>query len=226
MMSQDYQDEYEVLLSRISRLCGVGPEVPADVCAHWPMHTQKYTGRLLVVGQALNGWMAWAAICGLADQTLRADLLARTRSTSESSNAWEWMRPQVFSRPFWRIAQLAMGSMNLELEQIAWSNLAKISPGRGNPTGALLSEQHVQGGQLLRMELSELDPSTVLILSGRGYLDPFLDGAGIRPGWAGRDGALHFDGQVEGRRWIVVSHPGTFVYRFKATAQAVSRALG
>ena len=119
-----------------------------------------------------------------------------------------------------------MDSMNLELEQIAWSNLAKISPGRGTPKGALLSEQHVQGGELLKMELSELDPSTVLILSARGYLDPFLDGAGIRPGWAGRDGALHFDGQVEGRRWIVVSHPGTFVYRFKATAQAVSRALG
>ena len=227
MLSQDYQDEYDALLSRISRLCGGGPEVPTDVCAHWPMHTQKYTGRLLVVGQALNGWMVMATTCSLADEVVRADTLARTRSTSESSNAWDWMWPAPWGRPFWRIAQLAMDSMNLELEQIAWSNLAKISPARGkNPKGALLSEQHVQGGQLLKKELSELDPATVLILSARGYLDPFLDGAGIRPDWAGREGALHFDGQVEGRRWVVVSHPSTWAYKFNATARAVSKALG
>lgn len=103
-----------------------------------------------------------------------------------------------------------MTHFQLDLDEVAWSNLAKIAPARGgNPWGALLGAQHELGGQLLRREVRELDPELVLVVSGRGYLEPFLTGAGLSPAWS-RAGARQFDGQLDGRRWLVVNHPGTF----------------
>lgn len=135
------------------------------------------------------------------------------------------MRPRVWSRPFWKLARVAMDGMGLELDEIGWSNLAKVAPAAGrNPGGELLWRQHRLGGELLRLEVEELDPEIVLVVSGRGYAEPFITGAGLAPAWS-RRGALQFDGRLDGRRWIVVSHPGTFAHRYEASRGAVLDAL-
>jgi hypothetical protein len=77
---------------------------------------------------------------------------------------------------------------------------------------------------MLRLEVAELDPEIVLVVSGRGYAEPFLAGAGLAPEWD-RRGALQFDGMLDGRRWIVVSHPGTFAHRYDASRSALLAAL-
>ena len=103
--------------------------------------------------------------------------------------------------------------------------LRQVSPARGkNPRDDLLGVQQDLGGRLLRAEVKELDPQLVLVLSGRGFAEPFMAGARFHPDWR-RDGALQFDGDIEGRRWLIVSHPGQFDYRYRATAKAISAAL-
>jgi len=100
------------------------------------------------------------------------------------------MWPQPWGRPFWRLVRSAMEVLGVQLNEIAWSNLAKAAPAAGkNPWSALLERQHRLGGRLLRQEVNELDPDVVLLLSGRGYAGPFLAGAGFGIAWR-PEGAL------------------------------------
>lgn len=222
MLSPDYEATYDRMLQHLGGRCA---DLPDSVCLHWPMHQPTFTGKLLVVGQALNGWTVEGPACGLADASARASLLDWTRRCSESANAFCWMSPRVWSRPFWKLARVAMDACGLSLDEIVWSNLAKVAPAAGkNPNRELLWSQHEIGGRLLRLEVEELDPELVLIVSGRGYAEPFLSGAGLSPAWQ-RRGALQFDGRLDGRRWIVVSHPGTFAHRYEASRAALTEAL-
>jgi hypothetical protein len=135
------------------------------------------------------------------------------------------MSPRVWTRPFWKLARVAMDHLDQDLRDIAWSNLAKVAPAAGkNPTRELLWSQHRLGGALLGLEVAELDPAVVLIVSGRSYSQPFLDHAGVDASWE-RRGALHFSGSIAGRKWIIVNHPGTFAERYETSRAAVEAAL-
>ncbi len=222
-LSQGYEELYDKLLRQIGARWDAMPD---RVCVHWPMRESTYSGRLLVVGQALNAWMVDGPTTSLNDPSKRAALLAATREVSESASAWDWMRPMPWSRPFWRLARIAMDKLGLELRDIAWSNLAKVAPATGgNPDRHLLGAQHDLGGQLLKREIDELNPALVLVISRRGYLEPFLASAQLAPLWSS-DGARQFDGTLDGRRWIVVKHPGTFASSFNASKAAVLEAFG
>lgn len=221
-LSGTYESLYSTLLDAVGTRC---EELPGEVCLHWPMREPSYSGRLLVIGQALNAWMIDGPTCALREPAERARLLAATRARSESNTAWNWMWPQPWSRPFWRVARAAMDHFQLDLHEIAWSNLAKLAPARGgSPSGHLLGMQHHLGGLLLRREVEELDPELVLMISGRGFLEPFLREAGLSPAWS-RSGARQFDGELDGRRWLVVNHPGTFACRLQESLAAVESAL-
>lgn len=222
-LSDAYEFEYDRLVAHLASHCA---EMPESVCLHWPLAEPTYQGGLLAIGQALNGWIQDESTCHLWRPETRKTALAATRAASESPTAWRWMRPRPWGRPFWRLVRHAMGLRGLTLNQIAWSNLAKVAPGAGqNPEGALLERQRNRGGRLLRMEVDELDPELVLLVSGRGYAGPFLDAAGYVIRWQ-PDKALQFDGIIDGRRWLIVNHPGTFASRFEESFEAVQRALG
>jgi len=221
-LSPAFEATYDQLLRELAEH---HPSLPDFVCLHWPMHEPGYTGRLLVVGQALNGWGHECAPADFADPAVRRRQLAGTRESSEKDGPFGWMRPRVWSRPFWKLARVAMDEMGLGLGQIAWSNLAKVAPAAGrNPGGELLRRQHRLGGELLRQEVEMLDPELVVVVSGRGYAEPFIAGAGLAPAWS-RRGALQFNGWLGGRRWIVVSHPGTFAQRYEASRRALLEAM-
>ena len=222
MLSRDYEATYDRMLQNLGGRCA---DLRDSVCLHWPMHQPTFTHRLLVVGQALNGWTVEGPECGLSDAPVRAPLLDYTRRCSEAANAFCWMSPRVWSRPFWKLARVAMDAYGLSREEIAWSNLAKVAPAAGkNPNRELLWRQHELGGRLLRQEVEELDPDLVLIVSDRGYAEPFLSGAGLSPAWQ-RRGALQFDGMMGGHGWLVVSHPGTFAHRYESSRAALAGAL-
>ena len=175
-LSTAYEATYDELLIRVGR----APDgMPDEICTHWPMREATYSGRMLVVGQALNGWMVRALTSDLTDAAVRLDVLSRARATSESDTAWEWMWPAPWNRPFWRLVRSAMDLLGITLPEIAWSNLAKVAPaGGGNPWGALLEFQHGPGGSLLRREVKELDPSLVLVLSCASVCGAFPRGRG------------------------------------------------
>jgi len=222
-LSIAYEEQYSALLEHVGSHCA---ELPAEVCLHWPMAEPTYNGRFMAIGQALNGWMVERSSCQLWRPDYRQGAIDGARRTSEIPTAWSWMPRQPWGRPFWRLVRSAMELCDVELSQIAWSNLAKVAPAEGrNPWGSLLEYQIPIAGRLLRREVSELDPAVVLIVSGRSYAAPFLSAAGFDVPWR-RDGALQFDGQLDGRRWIVVNHPGTFARRFEESWEAVQRALG
>jgi hypothetical protein len=221
-LSPAFEAAYDALLTDLAQHADGLPDL---VCLHWPMHEPSYTGELLVIGQALNGWGHEGAPADFADAGERRRQLAATRHSSEKQGAFGWMRPRVWSRPFWKLARVALDELGLHLDQIAWANLAQVAPAAGgNPGGELHWRQHRRGGQMLSLEVSELDPSIVLLVSGRSYAEPFLAGAGLEPQWS-RRGALQFDGTLDGRRWIVVSHPGTFAHRYEASRSALLEAL-
>lgn len=222
-LSPAFEAAYDGLLAELAQHAD---GLPDFVCLHWPMPEPSYTGRLLVIGQALNGWGHEGAPSDFADASERRRQLVATRHSSEKQGAFGWMRPRVWSRPFWKLARLAMDGLSLGLDQIAWANLAQVAPAAGgNPGGELHWRQHRHGGEMLRLEVNELDPEIVLVVSGRGYAEPFISGAGLAPDWS-RRGALQFDGTLGGRRWIVVSHPGTFAHRYEASRSALLEALG
>jgi hypothetical protein len=221
-LSPAFEAVYDQLLAELAEHTVAPPDL---VCLHWPMHEPSYTGRLLVIGQALNGRGHEGAPADFADAGVRRRQLAATRRSSEKEGAFGWMRPRVWSRPFWKLARVAMDELELRLDQIAWANLAQVAPAAGgNPGGELQWRQHGRGGEMLRLEVQELDPEVVLVVSGRGYAEPFLAGAGLAPIWS-RRGALQFVGSLDGRRWIVVSHPGTFAHRYEASRSALLEAL-
>jgi hypothetical protein len=221
-LSPAFEDAYDGLLAELAQHADGLPDL---VCLHWPMHEPTYTGRLLVIGQALNGWGHEGAPADFADPGERRRQLTATRHSSEKQGAFGWMRPRVWSRPFWKLARVAMDELGVGLHEIAWANLAQVAPAAGgNPGGELHWRQHRHGGEMLRLEVDELDPEIVLVVSGRGYAEPFITGAGLAPGWS-RRGALQFDGPLDGRRWIVVSHPGTFAHRYEASRSALLDAL-
>jgi hypothetical protein len=221
-LSSAFEAAYDGLLADLAQHA---EKLPDLVCLHWPMHEPSYSGRLLVIGQALIGWGHEGAPADFEDAGERRRQLAATRRSSEKEGAFGWMRPRVWSRPFWKLARVAMDHLSLRLDQIAWANLAQVAPAAGgNPGGDLHLRQHRHGGEMLRLEVTELDPEIVLVVSGRGYAEPFIAGAGLAPQWS-RRGALQFDGMLDGRRWIVVSHPGTFAHRFEASRFALLEAL-
>jgi hypothetical protein len=221
-LSPAFEAAYDRLLVELAEQADVLPNL---VCLHWPMHEPSYTSRLLVIGQALNGWGHEGAPADFADAGERQRQLAATRNSSEKEGAFRWMRPRVWSRPFWKLARGAMDDLGLSLDQIAWANLAQVSPAAGgNPAGELQWRQQRHGGEMLRLEVDELNPEIVLVVSGRGYAEPFIAGAGLAPDWS-RRGALQFHGILDGRRWIIVSHPGTFARRYEASRSALLEAL-
>lgn len=222
-LSVAFEESYDELLALLGQHCD---RLPGLLCCHWPTyHPSLYAGDLLVIGQALNGWVVEAAPCKWKLPEPRRATLAEARRFGETRTPFTWMSPTVRSRPFWRLVHLAISRLGLTLDQIAWSNLAKVAPATGrNPARELLWSQHRLGGAVLRREIEELSPRVVLIVSGRGYAEPFLSSAGIHPDWTSASG-LHFAGRIAGRDWIIVGHPGTFASRYEASANALTRAL-
>lgn len=99
-LSPKYEAAYLSLLETIGDNCVLMPDV---VCMHWPMATPTYSGKLLVVGQALNGWHVDEKACRLYRPEVRAERAQETRFVSEGPTSWKWMTPRPWSRPFWRL---------------------------------------------------------------------------------------------------------------------------
>jgi hypothetical protein len=152
-LSPAFEAAYDQLLVELAQHADALPNL---VCLHWPMHEPSYTGRLLVIGQALNGWGHEGAPGDFADAGERRRQLVATRHSSERDGAFGWMGPRVWSRPFWKLARVAMDELVLRLDQIAWANLAQVAPAAGgNPGGELHWRQHRHGGEMIWLRVHD-----------------------------------------------------------------------
>ena len=115
---------------------------------------------------------------------------------------------------FWRFVRRVLAHIDPDSasdpswsSRLAWTNLAKLAPwGGGNPGGALLDVQRRLGPELLGLEVAELRPEVVLVLTGRCWFEPFAEHLGLDVEW--KKGLLEGVGDEDGgRRWIIAPHP-------------------
>ena len=220
-LSLAYRELYESLLRAVATTPDVEPDVLASF---WPMVGHRYTGALMVIGRAVNGWIDQVAVRDLADPAACSAAAAAARRTSEDSGGcpmrWvtnAWGRPvgqySTARSAFWRFVRSVLVATDpasrddpLWSSRLVWSNLAKLAPwAGGNPGGALLEVQRELGPGLLAAEIDELRPRRVLVLTGRWWAEPYVDALGLGVDW--RPGLVEGVGMQGERGWVIAPHP-------------------
>lgn len=208
-----------------------GLRTPDLVTAFLAMRGRQYTGDLMVVGRALNGWTASRAPAELATaegaSAYAREVLASVSGNGSCPMAWvteharaEEGKYNTNRSAFWRVIRRVAERLEIGRDQpgswpsrLVWSNLYKVAPADGgNPSGPLLKLQQPGCMELLRLELETHRPARVLFLTGRGWAAPFLKALGASA--TQTDGMKYVEaaGDVhlpEGHRvrYVVAAHP-------------------
>jgi hypothetical protein len=230
-LSGEYERLFAEMLHASAAVAG-----DMELTPFWPKIGARYSGDLLVVGRATNGWIdRWFP----GDGQSPAEMARIARATGEGTvngDQLGWVldrwRPRdggysTATSQFWQTTRLVMGSLRPGEQdwpsRIAWTNLAKLAPwAGGNPGTKLRTIQQSHGARLLEMEVEELAPRTVVAFTGRSWFEPFATRLGLPIEWT--------SGYVEGFArtpeciWVVAVHPMTRSPR--AVADAVLSALG
>lgn len=122
---------------------------------------------------------------------------------------------------FWQVTRVLLRMVEDDVVEanwaarLAWSNLAKIAPqkqgtaeGGGNPCWSLRKAQMDACIELLRQEVSELDPGIVLVIAGEEWYEPYARGLGLelrrRPE---AEQVVHVATESGGRKWLLTNRP-------------------
>lgn len=159
-----------------------------------PIKGNKYTGDLMVVGRAVNGWCDGIYPSDLNDplKAQRYSDLVESSVTSGDVNVcpmqWvvdSWGNIDGYNTKrssFWRTIRQVVGELNINdiesnswASKLVWSNLYKISPtDGGNPSDKLCDISFPGCVELLNMEIEVFKPSKILLLTGANWADGFL----------------------------------------------------
>ena len=220
-LSQEYEAQYVRLLDRAAR----GNVQPRYLAVFWPMIGHRYAGELMIIGRAVNGWMIrWL----IGDDRSTAAVAATARRHSKrdgDTDPLAWVPASAGGRAdgynsnrsaFWQTPRHLLrlergGELSDWTSGLAWSNLAKLAPEPGgNPRGELFDLQVQYGPDLIRQEVRELRPERVLVMTGRGWFEPFARRLEIDVRWLdGRNLAVEGAGAGVGAKWVVTPHPMT-----------------
>lgn len=211
--SPQMTEAYERLLTSVGR---IAPEIgEVRLTSHWPLVGRDFDHGILVVGQAVHGWIPdWTA----ADATSaagRSAILDDTRAPcSERDDPMSWIAGhRVENSPFWRTAHevidaLVPDAASAWYSRVAWANLCPIAPNdhKGNPEGALRDVQTAAAAEFLRAVVAALEPRLVLLLAGP-FIWSFRDPLGIG-GLARADPPFTLVGRRDDVPWVCGMHPG------------------
>jgi hypothetical protein len=201
----------ELLAAISSRSDDIGDR---PLTLHWPTVGAAFDHGVLVVGQAVFGWMnSWTAATAL-DQDTRVGIIAEAKDPFEGlADQMGWIDGhRVRNSPFWRVAHevtdaLAPGDSPW-FSRLAWANLYPVAPNdvKGNPTGAVLEAQTAPAAAFLDAAIQAIQPRLVLVTGGP-YVWPFVEPLGLgvlepvsKP--------LYLAGRRAGIDWVVGMHPG------------------
>jgi hypothetical protein len=215
-----YDHAYASMLTEVGATPGVEPN---ELTGFWPMIGHSYTGKLMVIGRAVNGWIDKITLEELRTPGRPEAVASLMRQTGEGDGScpmgwvvWRWGLRGGYSTArsaYWRFVRRSLAAVDPESvddpawsSRLVWSNLAKIAPwAGGNPGGRLLEVQRRLGPELLRLEIEACQPQVVLVLAGRWWSEPFTDALGLDVAW--RDGLLEGVADDRARRWIIGPHP-------------------
>ncbi len=180
----------------------------------------SYTGELMVVGRAVNGWIPKFRRTDLNTNEARLAVVQReiTRLQAEPcSMAWvesHWHNRDGYNTAqsaFWRVIRGVASGLDVVgqgwASQLAWSNLYRISPHKtGNPSSALAWTQLPMCRALLKADIDHARPKRLLFLTGLNWLQPFSEALGLELHPVGVDG-VDAAGVLGETRVVVARHP-------------------
>jgi hypothetical protein len=208
-------DAYDRLLASVA---GVAGEVgDGRLTSHWPLVGRAFDHGVLVVGQAVYGWLPdWTAL-DAATAGGRSTILDDTKASfADLPDPMGWIAGhRVENSPFWRTAHEVTDALVPDHEsawfsRLAWTNLCPIAPGdrKGNPEGALRQVQTSDAAEFLSATVDALQPRLVLVLAGP-FVWSFVES--LRLGVLRRADApftLVGTRPPDGVPWICGMHPG------------------
>jgi hypothetical protein len=164
---------YDRLLASVGR---VALEVGSGrLTSHWPLVGRDFDHGVLVVGQAVYGWLPdWTAL-DATSAAGRAAILEDTKASfSDLEDPMSWIAGhRVENSPFWRTTHEVTDALAPDPEhpwfsRVAWTNLCPIAPGdyKGNPEGTLRQVQTTAAAEFLSAVVDALAPRLVLVLAG------------------------------------------------------------
>lgn len=179
------------ILSDLGKQASSLPE--SEITGFLAMKGQTYSGALMVVGRAVNGWTD-----GILPRDLCApgfiDCYATRVQKSVAGNGdcpMRWITDGWGAREgyntkrsaFWRTIRTVVQDLNITNVEdagwpshLVWSNLYKVSPAHGgNPDSVLCDVQFPGCAKLFELELHTYKPSHILLLTGADWAAPFLE---------------------------------------------------
>jgi len=205
-------DAYKRLLMALRGVTDQPPDTP--MTSHWPVVGGSCTGDLLVVGQAVFGWIPEWQLGDLGSDEGIARVLDETRAPlNDRADPMSWIATNPSRRsPFWRAVHLiadglAGGSTSTWHSRIAWANLYPVARNDppGNPYGQIRDLQTSPAAAFLEATVAALQPRLVLVLAGPFWW-PFAEILGM-DSMVREEKPLLRSGEREGARWVVGWHP-------------------
>lgn len=217
------------ILAPIGQAHGQLPEQP--LVGFMSMVGQAYSGSLMVVGRAVNGWGAEEKLPVElhSSDAARAYAEAVLASVSDPANCpmswvtaqWGVPRPEYSTKrsAFWRSIYSVLkglGTVTPDDEgwssHLVWSNLYKVAPASGgNPNNFLCDLQLPGCIELLRAELAAYQPRRVLFLTGLNWAKPFAQALGFplsqNPSFSYVEAFGEFPFNGHSVRYAIASHP-------------------
>ena len=204
---------------------------PRPLVGFMSMVGRAYSGELMVVGRAVNGWGAKEMLpveldSSDASHTYAEEVLASVSDPTNCPMGWvtaQWGAPRpkysTKSSAFWRSIYSVINALGTVTpgdedwpSHLVWSNLYKVAPAAGgNPSNFLCDLQLPGCIDLLREELAAYQPRRVLFLTGLNWAKPFADALGLplcmNPSFCQVEafGEVPFNGQL--LRFAIASHP-------------------
>ena len=165
-----------------------------------PMRGDLYKpGGLMVVGRAVNDWrthIRWNCLGSDKSRKEYTREVVRKNSDCEGKCPMVWVKElwgntecskkygskyNTKRSAFWRVIRKVTSYIPITEDEsnfsswLVWSNLYKLSPTSGNPGGYLQLLQREGCKSSFKREIDVFRPGRLLILTGLGWAEPFLE---------------------------------------------------
>ena len=205
-------DRYRSLLMSVGSV--VDDLADVTLTSHWPL-VGTAPGRVLVIGQAVFGWIpSWHA-SRLSTPAGVDEILAETQlACYERQDPMDWIvENRARASPFWRTVRLTMEGLHPDstlpwFSHVAWANLYPVARNdiKGNPDGTLRDVQTRPAAELVDAIARALDPDLTLVLAGTFWW-PFTERLALTDSLVAERPLLCL-GRRHGQPWIIGMHPG------------------
>jgi hypothetical protein len=212
-------------------LSSVANVEPGSITGFLPMVGQKYSGELMVVGRAVNGWThAPQDLVALESRMSYASAVHKSVTENmpgECPMSWVtacWSNGESYNTrksAFWRVIRLVVRELSIAdvtdesqpwPSNLVWSNLYKVAPvDGGNPGGSLRALQRNGCVKLLEIEVKNFQPRRLLFLTGYSWVQPFISSIWEKdlrvPGYSYVEGFGQIQCGDKSSKVVIASHP-------------------